>query len=524
MRGGPRDLAALAGALRTAESCAGFLLENRVDAPPAEIAAAAEAMSLARRPALKTLCDDLVRTLATEPPLYARDGGFVAPGVDGGLDEARKLRDESRRVIAGLQTTYAELADISALKIKHNNVLGYFVEVTARHGDKLMTAPLNETFIHRQTMANAVRFSTVDLSRLEGEIARAGERALALELEIFNRFIERARDLAGDIRDSADALATLDVASGLAEWAHEFNAVRPTVDSSLAFAIEGGRHPVVESARARDGEPFTPNDCTLDGAGDDGPRLIIITGPNMAGKSTFLRQNALIAILAQSGAFVPAKSARIGVVDRVFSRVGAADDLARGRSTFMTEMIETAAILNQAGPRALVILDEIGRGTATFDGLAIAWAAVEHLHETNMCRALFATHYHELTELADRLDFGANASLRAKEWRGELVFLHEVGPGPADKSYGVEVARRAGLPKSAVARAKDVLARLESERVGADALTNLPLFASLPQADDAPSDEPDVLHAAMADVDPDTMTPREALDVLYRLKTLVEPT
>jgi DNA mismatch repair protein MutS len=519
-RGGPRDLVALARALIAAERCSAALFADRADAPPAEIAAAADALSLSAKPELKSLCDDLARAIVPEPPPYARDGGFIVEGVAPALDEARRLRDDSRRVIARLQASYAEETGIAALKIKNNNVLGWFIEVTARHGDKLMSPPLNASFIHRQTTASAVRFTTAELSRLEGEIAQAGERALALELELFETFLARARDAARDIRAAAEGLAILDVTAGLAEWTRETKAVRPRIDESFAFAVDGGRHPVVEAALAKEGAPFTPNDCRLDGAGEDGPRLLIVTGPNMAGKSTFLRQNALIAILAQTGSFVPAKSARIGVVDRVFSRVGAADDLARGRSTFMAEMIETAAILNQAGPRALVILDEIGRGTATFDGLAIAWAACEHLHEHNRCRALFATHYHELTDLADRLEAGANASLRAKEWRGDLVFLHEVAPGPADKSYGVEVARRAGLPKSAVARAREVLARLEDTRAG-DRLGDLPLFAGLATVA-APAAEPDALRRALADVAPDALTPREALELLYRLKQLAQ--
>jgi DNA mismatch repair protein MutS len=533
-RGGPRDLVALANGLRAAEACAGLLFANRLDAPPAEIAAAADALALSEKPALKAFCDDLVRSIVPEPPLMARDGGFIAEGISPALDGARRLKDESRRVIAGLQARYAEEAGVASLKIKNNNVLGYFIEVTARHGEKLLAAPLNATFIHRQTTASAVRFSTVELSRLEGEIAQAGERALALEAEMFAAFVDRARELAQEIRAAAEALATLDVAAGLAEWAEEARAVRPLVDESFLFEIEGGRHPVVEAALRRPdgasaGAPFTPNDCRLDGEGSDHPRLLVITGPNMAGKSTFLRQNALAAILAQAGSFVPARAARLGVVDRVFSRVGAADDLSRGRSTFMAEMIETAAILNQAGPRALVILDEIGRGTATYDGLAIAWAVCEHLHAANRCRALFATHYHELTELADRLDAAGNASLKAKEWRGELVFLHEVAPGPADKSYGVEVARRAGLPKAAVARAKEVLKRLESGRGaprGATAralLDDLPLFAAA-QAEPSPelAPAPDPLREALAEASPDALSPREALALIYRLKEIAE--
>ncbi|MCG8443318.1 MAG: DNA mismatch repair protein MutS, partial [Caulobacterales bacterium] len=377
-----------------------------------------------------------------------------------------------------------------------------------------------------QTMATAMRFSTAELSRLEAEIAGAGERAKAIELALFEDFVERARAEARLVRAAAAALAELDADAGLAEWAVEARAVRPTVEDSGVFDIEAGRHPVVEAARRRDNEPFTPNHCRLDADGEAGPRLVLVTGPNMAGKSTYLRQNALIAILAQAGSFVPAASARIGAADRVFSRVGAADDLARGRSTFMAEMLETAAILNQAGPRALVILDEIGRGTATFDGLAIAWAAAEHIYETNACRALFATHYHELTRLADQLPKGANVSLKAKEWKGALVFLHEVGPGPADRSYGVEVARRAGLPRNVVARARAVLAKLEAHGGAAgDVLADLPLFAAAPRPSaEPPAEEPDVhrVLARLDEIDPDELSPRAALAALFELKALAE--
>ena len=329
-----------------------------------------------------------------------------------------------------MQARYADQTGVKGLKIRHNNVLGYFVEVTAQHGDKLMTAPLNATFIHRQTLAGQVRFTTSELGEIEAKIANAGERALNLELEIFDRLCGQALAAGDELRAAAHGFALLDVATALAKLAIDDNYVRPEVDGSLAFAIEGGRHPVVEQALKRDGQPFIANSCDLSAApGQKNGQLWLLTGPNMAGKSTFLRQNALIALLAQIGSFVPASRARIGIVDRLFSRVGAADDLARGRSTFMVEMVETAVILNQAGERALVILDEIGRGTATFDGLSIAWAAIEHLHESNRCRTLFATHYHELTALSAKLPRMFNATVRVKEWQGDVVFLHEVLPG-----------------------------------------------------------------------------------------------
>jgi DNA mismatch repair protein MutS len=393
--------------------------------------------------------------------------------------------------------------------------------VTAQHGEKLMAAPLNATFIHRQTLAGQVRFTTTELGELEAKIASAAERALGLELETFERLTVSVMAQSANIKTCAEALASLDVASALAHLAVERDYARPQVDDSHAFVVEGGRHPVVEQALSRDGSPFVANDSDLSPPeGTDAGRIWLITGPNMAGKSTFLRQNALIAVLAQIGSFVPAKHAHIGVVDRLFSRVGAADDLARGRSTFMVEMVETAAILNQAGERALVILDEIGRGTATFDGLSIAWATVEHLHDVNKCRALFATHFHELTALAGRLDRLHNATVRVKEWQGEVVFLHEVVAGAADRSYGIQVAKLAGLPASVVERAKVVLSKLEQEdRSAPKGFEDLPLFAvpsKSPQDARQQVDEPVI--AALAAINPDDMSPREALEALYSLK------
>jgi len=408
------------------------------------------------------------------------------------------------------------------LRIRHNAVLGYFVELGAARADILMQPPLNASFIHRQTLANQVRFTTVELAELDARIAQAAERALAIEVETFEIWRESARGLSGPIQAAAEALARLDVAAALAEWAEEAGAVRPEVDRSLDFVAEAARHPVVEAAVRREGQAFTPNDCALDGAGVNAARLILVTGPNMAGKSTFLRQNALLAVLAQAGSFVPAKRLTLGVVDRLFSRVGAADDLSRGRSTFMAEMVETAAILTQATPRSLVILDEIGRGTATYDGLAIAWACAEALHDANQSRALFATHYHELAQLEGRLAHVANLSLRAKEWNGDLVFLHEARPGPADRSYGVQVAKLAGVPPSVVARARQVLDRLERDTSSPVRLDDLPLFAAVAPPPLANVAEPSAAERALAELDLDGMSPREAMDALYRLKGMIE--
>ena len=516
-RGGPRDMKALSAALEEGAALASAVQGAPLSAPPLNIQRNIEALTLDDKPELAALLTDLERAVIDEPPLLARDGGFVAEGWRPELDETRGLRDESRRVVAGLQQTYAEASGVAALKVKHNNVLGYFVEVTAKNGDALMG---NEAFIHRQTMANAVRFTTTELAKLEAKISSAGERALAMEIDVFNGLRDRVEAQAEPIRASSHALAELDVATALAEWSVETDACRPVIDESCRFAVEGGRHPVVEIALERSGEGrFTPNDCALDGAGGAAPRLMLVTGPNMAGKSTYLRQNALMLMLAQSGCHVPARAAHIGIADRLYSRVGAADDLARGRSTFMAEMIETAAILNQATERSFVILDEIGRGTSTFDGLSIAWSAAEHLHGVNQCRALFATHYHELTRLIDEMDGAANWSLKAREWKGELVFLHEVGPGAADRSYGIEVARRAGLPPVAIKRAQVILDRLEAEGAPAAALAELPLFAALePAVERGPS----AVEMRLADIDPDGLAPREALELLYALKSIAE--
>jgi DNA mismatch repair protein MutS len=517
-RGGPRDLAGLRDGIVAADQALSRL--EWLDDPSAEIAAVMDAL---RRPS-RDLAQEYTQALAEQLPLIKRDGGFVREGYEAALDETRSLRDASRLVVAAMQARYADDTGIKGLKIRHNNVLGYFVEVTAQHGDKLMSAPLNATFIHRQTLAGQVRFTTSELGEIEAKIANAGDRALGLELEIFDKLCAMALAASDDLRAAAHAFAMLDVATALAKLAVDDNYVRPEVDQSLGFAVEGGRHPVVEQALKRDGQPFIANSCDLSpGPMQQSGQLWLITGPNMAGKSTFLRQNALIALLAQIGSFVPAARARIGIVDRLFSRVGAADDLARGRSTFMVEMVETAVILNQASERSLVILDEIGRGTATFDGLSIAWAAIEHLHEANRCRTLFATHYHELTALSAKLPRMFNATVRVKEWQGDVVFLHEVLPGSADRSYGIQVAKLAGLPPAVIARAKSVLAKLEAQDRGQTAralVDDLPLFAvpSRAAAEAASPSEAEQLMQALKALHPDEMSPREALEALYALK------
>jgi len=507
-RGSPRDL----GLMRDGLDAAWRLGErlDRVEGAPALLDTLA--------PQLRghgALIDLLSRALVATPPVDASDGGYIAEGYDAALDDLRNTGAGGRRAIAALEADFRQRTGIAALKIRHNGVLGYHIEVPARTADPLMRP--DSGFIHRQTMAGAVRFNAPELHDIAMKVTQAGAHALAAEAAHLEELIAMALASRESIAATADALARLDVAAALAERASEGGWTRPVIADEPCFEIEGGRHPVVEAALARSGDRFVANDCalTLD------KRLWLVTGPNMGGKSTFLRQNALIAVLAQAGSYVPANRARLGLVDKLFSRVGASDNLARGRSTFMVEMVETAAILAQATPDSFVILDEVGRGTSTYDGLAIAWAVVEAIHEDNRCRCLFATHYHELTRLAERLDALSLHHVRAREWKGELVLLHELAPGPADRSYGLAVARLAGLPPATITRAKAVLAKLEAGRAKtgglAAGLDDLPLFAATMEAAE---DKPDALRAAVEGLDVDALSPREALDRLYELKRL----
>ena len=514
-RGGPRDLAAikttLAAVPRLKNILSGASSQNMVSELPEAVARIAGRMGHH-----ENLVDELERALADELPLLARDGGFIREGYYPPLDEIRRVKNNSQQIILQLQEKYAAATDIPNLKIKYNNLIGYFVEVPAKFATRMLE---NKDFIHRQSVLNAVRFTTVELTEIENEIRGAGEKLLATELELFNKLVTEVRIAADDISRTAKALAELDVGAALADLAAEKNYCRPEIDDSFCFDVEDGRHPVVEASLAREHDgAFVGNDCRL---GGDYSNIWLITGPNMAGKSTFLRQNAIIAVMAQIGSFVPAKRARIGVVNKLFSRVGASDDLARGRSTFMVEMVETASILNRADERSLVILDEIGRGTATFDGLSIAWAVVEHLHEVNRCRALFATHYHELTSLVGKLHKMSLHCMKIKEFNDEVIFLHEVIDGAADRSYGIHVAKLAGLPPVVLKRAEQVLSSLENDKKNAnikELADDLPLFSSLKKEEKKPS----AVDAALAEICPDNLTPREALDELYRLKALSE--
>lgn len=501
-RGSPRDLAAMQNGLAASGQIKTLLRSDKNPALLLEIS-----KNLGDHAGLQ---QKLNSALGAELPHFARDGNFIAAGYSTELDYLRQLRDESQRLIVGLQQDYIRKTGIANLKIRHNNILGYYIEIPPKSADKM-----GPDFIHRQTLATAARYTTPALNEMEQKISKAAAQALAMELQIFDELVGMIKNHAASIQSCANALAALDVYTALSLLAEEENYIRPTLTDDLSFAISGGRHPVVEQSLRTKGQGFIANDCNLQ---KPPGQLWLITGPNMAGKSTYLRQNALIAILAQMGSFVPASKCVIGIVDKIFSRVGAADDLARGQSTFMVEMVETATILHQATARSLVILDEIGRGTATFDGLSIAWAGLEYLHDKIECRGLFATHYHELTELQSRLDHLACYTMRVKEWQNEIVFLHEIAPGAAERSYGIHVAKLAGLPPDVIARADQILHHLEQQKIGGDAAAvpekSAPAIATMPENVKTLIDE-------LSSLAIDDLSPRAALDHLDRLKKLI---
>lgn len=505
-RGSPRDLAIVRAALESATKLRFFLNQHTH-----ELNDDLKKLSV-ELGEHSSLIDVLTRALRSELPFLARDGGFIAAGYNAQLDELVSLRDDAKKLIAGLQNKYVQQTKIQTLKIRHNNVIGYHVEITPSQADKMLQPPLNHDFIHRQTLSSAVRFTTNELAELERKTSEAGDKALQIELQLFDELVQKVLAKFDGLRSVADAMAQLDVATALAELAYEHNWCKPVMDDSDAFEIKGGRHPVVEASLKSLSKNFIANDCDLSARS----RLWLVTGPNMAGKSTFLRQNALLVVLAQMGSYVPATSAHIGIVDKLFSRVGAADDLARGRSTFMVEMIETAAILHQATAKSLVILDEIGRGTATFDGLSIAWGSLEYLYHHNQCRGLFATHYHELTVLKDQLPNLRCATAKVKEWENEIIFLHEVGEGIAECSYGIHVAQLAGLPAAVIARAGAILQQLEQGQNKNTVITSAKPqdFTSRVLRDKSAVDK------AIDALNPDDYSPKEALEKLYALKKL----
>ena len=515
-RGGPRDLKAVADVLSLLPQIKNILsgsANNMLNMLPPAVDEVVKKFVYN-----DVLIDDINHALKDELPLLARDGNFVAEGYSASLDELRNLQNNSQKIIAELQNKYAEETGISALKIKFNNLIGYFVETPAKFATEMLE---NKQFIHRQSVLNATRFTTVELTDIENEIRNASEKIQATEMEIFDNLVTFVKAAAHDISRTIKAVAELDIGAAMADLAAEKKYCRPEVDNSLDFEIVEGRHPVVEATLdIEHSGSFVGNDCRLGGKNSN---IWLITGPNMAGKSTFLRQNALIAVMAQIGSYVPATKAHIGVVNKLFSRVGASDDLARGRSTFMVEMVETAGILNQSDERSLVILDEIGRGTATFDGLSIAWAVVEHLHEVNRCRALFATHYHELTSLVSKLKKMSLHCMKIKEFNGEIIFLHEVIDGAADRSYGIHVAKMAGLPAAVVKRAEQVLSSLENDKKNVnikELADDLPLFATLREKE-KPAEMPKAMEA-LQNLNPDDFTPREALEELYKLKEMLK--
>lgn len=521
-RGGPRDLANIKTALAVVPQLKNLVMSFNQNTDEQILSEFPDSLKtvLNNLGEHSNLVSTLEQALAEDLPLLARDGGFIREGFYPPLDEIKLLKNDSHKMIVELQNKYAEATGISNLKIKYNNVIGYFIEVQSKFAPEMLE---NKDFIHRQSVLNATRFTTVELTELENKIRGAADKALAMELEMFDNLVKDVRLASEDISRTAKAMAELDVSSALADLAVEKNYCRPQIDDSLVFDVKEGRHPVVENAISKENAgAFVGNNCQLD---DAHGRLWLLTGPNMAGKSTFLRQNAIIAIMAQMGSFVPCASAHIGVIDKIFSRVGASDDLARGRSTFMVEMVETASILNQADERSFVILDEIGRGTATFDGLSIAWAVVEHLHELNKCRALFATHYHELTALTSKLPLMTLHCMKIKEFNDEVIFLHEVIDGAADRSYGIHVAKLAGLPRTVVKRAEQVLETLEREGKSqsvSQLAEDLLLFAAVRSKDEPAAQQIVPAMEALKELNPDNLTPREALDKLYELKNLAE--
>lgn len=494
-RASPRDLAAIRAGLAAGSALAPLLPQGTklLDAAMRDLTPVPD------------LLTTLQAALAEPAPLRLDEGAAIAPGFDGELDAECALRDNTRQVIANFQAELAQRYGVASLKIKHHAQLGYVLEAPAAAVEGLRAFPELQL---RQGMANGARFTHPELSDLDRRITEAAARASARERVVFSWLVKQVLDAAEPLADCAAALALADVLQSAAQLALTGRYACPELSDDAAFHIEAGRHPVVEAALTP-GTSFIPNGCNLSA----GQRLMLLTGPNMAGKSTFLRQNALLVVLAQAGMPVPAEAMQLGIVDRLFSRVGAADDLASGRSTFMVEMTETAAILHQAGPKSFVIVDEIGRGTGTRDGLAIAQAVLESLHNNNRCRSIFATHFHELVQLTDALPRLKSHTMRVKEFRGDVVFMHEVVEGAAQKSWGVHVARLAGVPDNVLRRADALLKAAERQQISS---SPLPLFEAAPPPAPPAAEDP-LLNEILA-LDPDALSPRDALAKLYRLR------
>ena len=522
-RAGPRDLLNIGETLQVLPTLKTLLLtaiETSLDNPLKSIIDDIKDFS--------SLAHNIQNAIIDEPPLITRDGGFIKQGYHPILDEYKSLSQNTKQVILDLQAKYSLETSVLNLKIKYNNLAGYFIEVPTKQATALLSP--DSGFTHKQTLVNCVRFTTPELSEIEQKILVAQDKCLSLELSLFDELCKSILDRVDDINLLSDAIAKLDLYSSLALLASLNDYVKPVVDDSLCFEIIDGRHPVVEANLKPQNISFIPNDCVLENSGENS-KLWILTGPNMAGKSTFLRQNAIITIMAQIGSFVPAKSAHIGVVNRLFSRVGASDNLARGQSTFMVEMSETATILNQADERSFVILDEIGRGTATFDGLSIAWAVLEYLNNINRCRGIFATHYHELTSAISKMKNVSAHTMEIKEYKGDVVFIHKVGVGVADKSYGIHVAKIAGIPEEVVTRASQLLENFESDDAVSSSkklvqkIDDMDLFSYTPKSESIRKSEDDEklrrLRDKLKGINPDDLSPKSALSIMYEIKDML---
>lgn len=505
-KGSPADLGIIKNGLECVVNICALALDKII---PEE-----ENFSISKIENFQNFVNLLNTALVDKLPVSHKDGGIIAPGYDTYLDDLRNIRDNIQDLLYQLQTKYISQSGINTLKIKFNNIVGWYIEIPKSQKNKMGTE-----FIHRQTLVNSVRYTTIELQDLQVKFFQASETFLDYEIKIFQNIVDMLIERSEKISYAIQVLAITDVATNFASIAVAKNYVRPILDYSNSLIIQGGRHPVIETVVSE----FIENDCLLSRENIS----ILLTGPNMAGKSTYLRQNALIILMAQIGSFVSAKSATIGIVDKIFSRIGASDDLARGRSTFMVEMIETATILNQATEKSFVILDEVGRGTSTYDGLSIAWSVMEHLYAINKCRVIFATHYRELTALQTELPNLICQTLKVQEWKGDVVFFHKIIDGIADKSYGIHVANLAGLPKKVISRAKELLSKFESENANPTQTNKKHNHQNDKQLDIfeqniySTNEKYKQIESILSNLDTDSITPINALTLLYELKNIV---